>query len=358
VPQEEPVKRDVILVGGSAGSIESLRKLLRALPAWFPASLFVVVHTSAEGPGLLAKVLSRSSEIPAIYPADGDSIVGGQIYVAPPDYHLALAPEGIVRVRKGPRENGHRPAIDPLFRSAAITEYAQRTIAVVLSGYLDDGAAGLYAIRRRGGMSIVQDPSDALADQLPVRALEYAGADFVLPAEQIGVKLAELVDGVNTMPASKKPRVRVPRDNGKRKSETVSVNGITPNALVAYPEEGEGTPSVFACPECHGVLWEIKEGKSVRYRCRTGHSYSEATLNDELSRAGETALWAAMRALEEKASMARRVADSANGPGTWKRRLEEEAGTYATHAEILRKMILGEPLAEEELAPADLSRPA
>ena len=285
--------RDLVLVGGSAGSIESLQRLLKSLSPGFPGSLLVVIHTSAEGPGLLPKVLSRASGLPAVHPVDQEPIRAGHIYVAPPDHHLTIGPDNLMRVRKGPRENGSRPAIDPLFRSAASAGYGLRTIGVLLSGYLDDGSAGMYAIRRRGGIGIIQDPNEALAEDMPVRALQYAGADFVLPVTEIGAKL--------------------------------------------------GTPSPFACPECHGVLWEIMEGGAVRYKCRTGHAYSEATLNEELSRAAETALWAAMRTLEEKASMARRMADSASGPQKWKQRLYEEAATYATHAETLRKMILGEP---------------
>lgn len=339
--------RDIIAIGGSAGAIESIQRVLKALPPDFPASLFVVIHTSAEGPGLLPKVLSRVGGLPAMPPVDRQPIQQGQIYVAPPDFHMVIA-DGVIRLQKGPRENGSRPSIDTLFRSVA-TQYGARATAVLLSGYLDDGAAGMYAVRHRGGLGIIQEPNDALVQDMPSRALEYAGADFVLPASEIGRQLLDLVDGARkVIPMKKKSRSRA-QTSQKLKLGGPNGNENTPNALTAYTDEGEGTPSPFACPECHGVLWEIKEGGSVRYKCRTGHAYSEASLNEELSRAGETALWAAMRALEEKASMARRMADAASGPKQWKGRLQEEARTFAQHAEVLRGMILGEPIATDEV---------
>jgi len=334
--------RDIVLIGGSSGAIEALLRLLKRLPANFPAAIFIVVHTRAEGPGLLPRVLSRASRLPALFSEHGDPIRPGQIHIAPPDHHLMLGEKDTVQVRRGPRENGSRPAIDPLFRTAA-ARYGPRTIAVVLSGYLDDGSAGLYAIRKRGGIGIVQDPKDALAEEMPLRAQRYAGADYVLSADDIGAKLVELAGEDQKVVTMKK---REPTRPAKVVKPTEDEN--QPNSYVAYPEESEGDPSVFACPDCHGVLWEIKERGAVRYRCRTGHGYSEASLNEELSRAAENALWAAMRALEEKASMARRIADSTTGPDQWKNRLNEQATSIAGHAEMLRKMIFGEELAVDE----------
>lgn len=338
--------RDLILIGGSAGAIEALLRIVGALPADFPASLLVVIHTSAESPSVLPHVLERAGALPATHAQDGERLRAGRIYVAPPDHHLLLEHDDTLHVRKGARENGHRPAIDPLFRSAMAHGYGPRTIAVVLSGFLDDGSAGLYAVRSRGGLAVVQDPIDAMASDMPANAIQYAGADYVLPASEIGDKLIELVAQPKVIPMStkkKQPKKAVAGGNGHSKPE----NEEAPNELVAYPEQSAlGTPSVFACPECSGVLWEIKEGGSVRYRCRVGHAYSEATLNDELSHAAESALWAAMRALDEKAAMSRRMADAATGPQRWAARLREQADTYAGHAQMLRKMILGEYPAE------------
>ena len=345
-------ERDIILVGGSAGAIEALQQMLKALPSEFPASLFVVVHTAADGPGLLPRVLACAARRNATHPVHGEPIRSGHIYVAPPDHHLTLGPDDVIHLRRGPRENGVRPAIDPLFRSAAARGYGSRTIAVVLSGYLDDGSAGLFAVRRRAGLAIVQEPTDALVEDMPLHALQYAGADYVLPATEIGAKLVELVRHAGKVVPMKKKKE--PGRSGAPAGAVPAENDMPPNSFVAYRDEGEGTPSVFACPECHGVLWEITGGGSVRYRCRTGHAYSGATLDEELSHAAESALWAAMRALEEKAAMSRRMANAAAGPNTWKNRLQEQAQTYAAHAEMLRRMILGEPPATEVRPPAEL----
>ena len=335
-------QRDLIVIGGSAGAIEALLKVIAVLPPDFPCAILTVIHTSAESPSVLPRVLERNCELLATHPIDGERMQPGHIYVAPPDHHLVISEGEILGVRKGPRENGHRPAIDPLFRSAATHGYGPRTIAVLLSGYLDDGSAGLYAIRSRGGAAVVQDPADALASDMPNNALSYAGADYILPASEIGAKLVELAGQIPKVVAMSKKKKESTAQRSRR-AEAVQEEQA-PNELVAYPEDSVlGTPSVFACPECSGVLWEIKEGGSVRYRCRVGHAYSEATLSDELSRNAETALWAAMRALDEKAAMSRRMADAASGPSRWSTRLREQAETYARHASMLRKMVLGEP---------------
>ena len=339
--------RDLILIGGSAGAIEALLKIVAALPRNFEASLLVTIHTSAESPSVLPRMLQRASMLRATHPRDGERLECGCIYVAPPDHHLALGRGNTISVRKGPRENGHRPAIDTLFRSAALHGYGPRSVGVILSGFLDDGSAGLYAIRSRGGVTVVQDPGDAIAADMPGNALQYGNADYILPASQIGEKLIELAGQASKVLTMKKKADKktaaVKNGNGKSKRELE----VAPNEHVSYPEESVGRPSVFACPECHGVLWEISEGGAVRYRCRVGHAYSEVTLNEELSVAAESALWAAMRALDEKASMSRRMADAATGPQRWAMRLREQANTYASHAEMLRRMILGEPLPGE-----------
>jgi two-component system, chemotaxis family, protein-glutamate methylesterase/glutaminase len=198
--------RDIVLIGGSAGAIEALLHLLRTLPSDFPAAIFVVVHTSAEGSGLLDRVLSRAGGLPAQYAVHGECFYPSRIYVAPPDHHLTLGVDHNVHVRRGPRENGARPAIDPLFRSAVLGGYSQRAIAVVLSGYLDDGSAGFHVLRDRGAIGIVQDPSEALAEGMPTSALNRAGADYVLPARDIGHKVLELVNGSGKAVTTKETR--------------------------------------------------------------------------------------------------------------------------------------------------------
>jgi two-component system chemotaxis response regulator CheB len=193
---------DIIVVGASAGGVEALSRLVHDLPADLPAALFVVLHVPAHGTSLLPYILARNGPLPARHPDDGEPIVHGRIYVAPPDMHLLIRREQ-VRLARGPRENGHRPAVDPLFRTAA-RSYGPQVVGVVLSGTLDDGSAGLVAIRQRGGVAIVQDPDDALYPGMPRSALEAVRADHCLPVGQIGATLAELahraVEGVDPMP--------------------------------------------------------------------------------------------------------------------------------------------------------------
>src|SRR3954470_2925577 len=181
---------DIIVIGASAGGVETLKALVRGLPAELPAAVFVVLHVAPGGPGYLPQILAKAGPLPASFPEDGEAIANGRIYVAPPDHHLLLEP-GRVRVVRGPKENRHRPAADPLFRSAAWA-YGPRVIGVVLSGTLDDGAAGLWAIKSCGGVAIVQDPEDALFDEMPASALASVDADHVAPLEELPLILAEL----------------------------------------------------------------------------------------------------------------------------------------------------------------------
>jgi len=315
----------VIVIGGSAGALEALLEILAHLPADIPAAIFVVVHIPADANSYLPKVLSRCAAMEARHPADAEKALAGRIYVAPPNFHLTLS-DGAIRISRGPRENRHRPAIDPLFRTAA-RSFGRAAVAVVLSGNLDDGSAGLLAVRTRGGVGIVQDPLDAKSGQMPQRALEYAGSDFVLPASEIGPKLIELIN------AGEKPVKKPEEDNGSEPEVREHEEDFTAG-------QGNGEPSVFACPECHGVLWEMKDGELVRYRCRVGHAYTASTLKLELDDSAERALWAAMRALEEKAAMGRRMVTTASGSSLGLlQRLQDQVDTDAQNAEIIRKMI-------------------
>lgn len=329
-------KCDIVVVGGSAGSVEPMQALVRALPADFPAAVFIVLHLAPDSPSLLPQILSRAGVLPAKHAEDGEPIRPGHIFVAPPDHHLTIE-DGSMRVRRGPRENRHRPAIDPLFRSAARV-YDSRTVGVILSGYLDDGAAGLRAIRARGGIGIVQDPEDAEATQMPESALQYGGADYVLPKEEIGRKLAELAGKCGRSSMKKEPE------------KTHATNEAEANLEVSRPNEGEGVPSPFSCPECGGVLWEIKNGALVRFRCRVGHGYTMATLSEDQAHAVEAALWAAMRALEEKAALSVRLSQQTNAHGIADR-FREQAQDYRDHAETIRGMLFeDEKLQDEKLA--------
>ena len=318
---------NIVVVGGSEGTIEALLEIVPYLTADMPAAVFIVVHISAEAHGYLPRILTSRGTLEARHPVDGETIRAGHIYVAPPNHHLTLK-AGAVQVRKGPRENRHRPAIDPLFRTAA-RAFGPRVVALVLSGNLDDGSAGLLAVRARGGLAIVQAPGDARACEMPQRALNYAGADYVLPLREIGPKLIELINSREITVGNRKEQSQTDRE--VRDHEQAFVAG-----------QGRGEPSVFACPECHGVLWKMEDGNLVRYRCRVGHSYTEVTLQRELGDSAEAALWAAMRALEEKAAMNRRMLNAASGPPDYLQRLKDQIEADTQNAEIIRTMIFAQ----------------
>lgn len=343
--------RDIVVIGGSAGSIESLKKIVASFPAGFPASMFIVVHMPADHPSLLAILLSQSGQLPASNPADLEQIQRGHIYVACPDHHL-LIEDGRVRVQRGPRENRHRPAIDPLFRTAA-REYGPRVIGVVLSGLQDDGSAGLYAIKQRGGIAIVQDPRDTMWSEMPKHAVAYASPHYVLRTRDIAPNLIELVQAGEPAMVKKNSRKKSNGKNFKHEAAPSSrLDQPTANIDVAYSKEGEGIPSVFACPECHGVLWELKADQMVRFRCRVGHSYGTESLVRELSTASEAALWAAVRALEEKSAMQRRVAEGVGKDRKMSRRLFDQSEADATNARLIRDMIFRRDAElEPELSP-------
>lgn len=328
---------DIIVVGGSTGAVESMQELVRPLPADINAAVFIVLHTSPDFPSMLPQILTRAGHLPVKHAEDGEPIRRGQILVAPPDRHLTLH-DGTVRVRRGPRENRHRPAIDPLFRTAA-RNFDSRVIGVILSGHLDDGAAGLRAIRSTGGIGIVQDPKDALAPHMPESALRYGGADYVLPASKIGPRLTELVNNCGR-----------PDMKGKGKTSKIrnNKNEVEANLEVSRPGEGKGVPSPFACPDCGGVLWEMQNGELARFRCRVGHAFTMASLAEEQGDGVEDALWAAMRALEEKAALAGRLADSTRDPRS-KERFREQAEADRDHAEIIRKMLFHHDEEQEEV---------
>jgi two-component system chemotaxis response regulator CheB len=288
---------DIITIGASAGGIETLRRLVSMLPGELPAAILVVLHLdprfNSDMPGLLA----RAGTLHAQFANDGDEIVPGRIYVAPPDRHL-LVSRGRLQIARGPAENRHRPAIDPLFRSAAWS-YGPRVVAVVLSGTLDDGAAGLWAVKSCGGVTVVQDPADALYAEMPTSALMTLNVDHCLPLDEIAPMLERLahepVDGRHPHPPE-----RVGWEASAVKSDhhtdVEDMNRI-------------GKPSGFTCPACHGGLWELQDGELVHYRCYVGHAFGPESLLAAQSEEVEAALETAVRALEEKGATARRLRD-------------------------------------------------
>jgi len=323
---------EIIVLGASAGGVEALCRLVAVLPADLPAAVFVVLHVPANGKSVLPQILSRAGPVPATHARDGEPIKQGHVYIAPPDHHL-LIHRGVIEVIRGPRENGHRPAVDPLFRTAA-QSHGARVVGAVLSGALDDGTAGLVAIKERGGVALVQDPLDALVDSMPRSALDHLAVDACLSAEALGAELARLARAPVSEPS---PPVK------SRMRQEVAAAEMDPHQLGR--QDHPGTPSAFACPECHGVLWEIHDGALVRYRCRVGHAYSPETMVADHSASVEGALWAALRALEENGALTGRMRDQATARGlnAAARRFAARAAAAYEHAEVLRRMLLQSP---------------
>jgi two-component system, chemotaxis family, protein-glutamate methylesterase/glutaminase len=282
-------KRDIVVIGASAGGVEAITALIKDLPSDIPASLFVVSHVLPESSNHLVDALNTIGPLPAKSAEDGEDIRNGVIYVAPPDRHL-LVKRDCVRVTRGPRENRWRPAIDPLFRSAAVA-YGPRVMGVVLTGMLDDGTAGLLAIKRCGGMALVQDPEEAPFPEMPQTALANVPVDHKLPIRDLAVTLARLV----REPAG--ASVEPPRD--VLIEARIAETGYSDETLSAQT----GSLSALSCPECGGPLWEGSAGDLPRYRCRVGHAYGERSLLSAQDEVMESAVWAAIRILDQRANV-------------------------------------------------------
>src|SRR3954465_10296526 len=283
------VTKDIVVVGASAGGMNALEKLVAGLPRDLPAAVFVVWHLSPGVRSVLPKVLTRAGPLPAEHPRDGDAIRPGRIYVAPNDHHLLLE-RGYMRVTKGPKENRFRPALDPLFRSAAYV-YGTRVIGVVLSGALDDGTAGLWTIKLRGGTAIAQEPSDAGMRSMPLSALNNVDVDHKAPAAEIGELIGRLVH------EEAGPAPELPEASRRRLEHEIRIaeeHNALDEQIMSY-----GALSPFTCPECHGVLTALRDGRIERYRCHTGHAFSRDALLAATGEQVEARLWDAVRALDE-----------------------------------------------------------
>lgn len=321
---------DIIVIGASAGGVEALTNVARTLPRDLPAAVFVVLHIPPQGPSLLADILDRAGPLPAVQGADGASIERGRIYVAPPDHHL-LIERGSIQVVRGPRENRHRPAIDPLFRSAAHA-YGPRVIGVILTGSLDDGTAGLLAVKRRGGVAVIQDPDEALYAGMPRSAAENVPIDYRLRLAEIGPALARLAHE----PAAEEGAYPVP-DEMELETEIAVLDGTAMRGDLR-----PGTPSAFSCPECNGVLWEIRDGELVRFRCRVGHAFTTESMLAQQNDALEDALWVALNTLEESASLSRRVGRQAHERGhhALAARMSGRVREAERRAELIRQVLM------------------
>ena len=313
------VKHDMIVIGASAGGIEALIKLVGLLPADLPASICVAVHVRPETVSNLPTVLRRASPLEAVHPRFHETIQQGYIYVAPPNWHMTLT-ENQVHLVDGPRENGARPAVDPLFRSAA-EKLGPRVIGIVLSGSLDDGTAGIAAIKAHGGITIAQDPNEADFPSMPQSAIDNVGVDHVARVSEIASLVIQLTKHTDADPVAQQ------------------------NNAAAQPEQFSTAEKTwhyqFSCPDCGGVLLPQEEGDYIHFRCEVGHMYSPQSLFGEQTKAVENGLWLAIRTLHEKARLATNIATQMRERGNDYSAVhfDEQAQVATDHADAIEKVL-------------------
>ncbi|AQH02189.1 chemotaxis protein CheB [Burkholderia sp. KK1] len=283
-------ERDIVVIGASRGGFQGLKMLVSQLPADLPAAVFIVLHIGRHA-SVLPDLLSAWGPLTARYATHGETVQRGTIRVAPPDRHLVLS-KGRVWLNDGAKENFARPAADPLFRSAAL-EYGPRVIGVVMSGDLDDGAAGLANIRAQQGFAIVQDPADCESPGMPRAALESCGADALCPEHDLSRCILDAVKGVQAGGVSKEA---IMSKDVLAQEARIAASGISDPA--ALDEVGER--SALTCPDCGGALWRIKDDRPMRYRCHTGHAFTGLSLEDGIESRAEEAVWSAIRAVHER----------------------------------------------------------
>jgi two-component system, chemotaxis family, protein-glutamate methylesterase/glutaminase len=308
-------------MAASAGGVEALTAVAEGLPEDFPAAVFVVLHLPAGAPSALYRILSRAGPLPARTAEDGEALRAGTIAVAPPDGHLMLEPDR-ARVLRGPKVNGHRPAADVLFHSAA-RAHDGRTVGVVLSGMLSDGALGLRAIKRRNGAAVVQ--ADALHTGMPASAMAHVEVDAAVPLQEI--------PGVLTMLVGE----RASREGAEMSEESELEAGFD----LSQERDTPGEPSIFRCPECGGALWELEHDGAVGYACHVGHTYSADSMLEEQGSSVERALWGALRVLEERAALVRRLGErmQLRGQSRSRERFERQAAEAEEQARAIRQML-------------------
>jgi two-component system chemotaxis response regulator CheB len=321
--------RDIVVIGGSSGALEGIRTILAGIPGGFPASIFVVIHTAAESPGFLNQILKRVTRLTVDYAVDREPLRPGRVYLAPADRHL-LVKRDHVRVTRGPRENRFRPAVDPLFRTAAVS-HGQRVIGIVLSGGQNDGAVGLRMIKNRGGLAIAQDPHEALVPSMPQSAINHVTVDFVLEAGEIAGAVERLI---------KEPIEVV--ESVMDEEETRDIAEVGSDAI--HRSDVPGTPAPITCPECGGALWESQEDELLQYQCHVGHRYSGESLVTAHTEALDQALWAALRALEENSELRRRMAQHARerGMAAIATGYDDQADGSEQRASIIRRVLMPE----------------
>lgn len=321
-------RHDIVVVGASAGGVQALTDFVGALPADLPAAIFIVLHVPSANRSRLPLILNRATELPVRQATHQERIVSGRIYVARPDRHMLLR-RGVVGIVMGPKENGFRPAIDPLFRSAAVA-YGPRCIGVVLSGNLNDGVSGLGAIKARGGLILAQDPSEALYAMMPQRAAQELTLDFVGPAADLGREVVRLV----SEPAGVDPN----ESSEEEYEEALETAESALDSAFVETDDRPGIPSGFGCPACGGALFRLSEGDVLHFRCRVGHAWSAEALLVEQSDNLETALWAALRVLEESAALSTSLGErfQTRGSAEAAERFFSQAAESRRRAHIIR----------------------
>jgi two-component system chemotaxis response regulator CheB len=291
---------DIVVIGTSAGGLKALSAVLRELPSGLGAAIFVVQHLAADKRSYLPDLLGDITDLPVSSPADHEKFQTGHVYVAAPDYHLLLN-DDCVRVMRGPQENRFRPSIDALFRSAA-RAHGSRVIGMVLTGYLDDGTVGLQTIKKRGGITVVQDPAEAEYPSMPKTALRYVEIDHIVPIAGAGQLLVRLV---SEPPASQETFPITPAIEIESNIAEQIMN--TKEFLENVEQIGERT--TYTCPDCNGAIWQIGDEEPLKLRCHVGHSFTGEVFSEEQSRNVESALWSAIRIMEEKVTFTRQLAE-------------------------------------------------
>ncbi|MEP6683838.1 MAG: chemotaxis protein CheB [Parafilimonas sp.] len=296
---QQPITVDerIIVIGASAGGLDALKMIIKGLPPGFSAPVFIVWHMSPDIRGILPQLFNSINTIHAAHAYDKEPIKTNRIYVAPPDHHL-LVEENRVRVTHGPKENRFRPAVDPLFRSAAYT-FGNRVIGIILSGALDDGTAGLGSVKQYGGVAIVQNPVDAQVPSMPENAMREVEVDYTVTAGELPALLVKLLQ---QQPSPVNENMK--DEKTKKEIEIAAEERALDKGVFKM-----GEPSVFACPECHGVLSAIQDVQRIRYRCHTGHAYSADSLLASISEKIEDSLYSAIRGMEESIMLLNHIGD-------------------------------------------------
>jgi two-component system chemotaxis response regulator CheB len=294
--------KNIIVIGASAGGFRAINQLIANIPDQLPTAIFVVMHMGKQSmPEIILQHIQKNTGFSCVLPSHGDPIKKGHLYIAPRDCHMLLT-KGVIHITKGPHENRWRPSIDVLFRSAAAA-YDSRTIGIVLSGMMDDGTSGMSAIKRSGGVCIVQEPEEAEFPDMPKNVLNNVDVDYRVPVNDIGY----ILDDLFAKPQG--PMHEIPEDIRIEAAITQNMaSNINDMSKIA-------DQSVFTCPECGGGLWAVKNDKAHRYRCHTGHTYNEKLLVETQAEAVEGSVWVCIRMLEERKALLRTVAEHEDQDG-------------------------------------------